>query len=284
MLDAPSLRDLHAFLEVCACQNLSRAAERLGVTQPSLSVAMQRLERLLGATLLQRSKAGVSLTAAGTRLRTHAQSLCEAWARTQDRVLAAQHEVAGGFVLGCHTAVAGYALGFLTTFLRQHPRLHLTLQHDLSRRVLEAILSMRCDMGLVINAKRHPDLVLRRLCRDTVTLFAPAVGKPVPGVLICDSSLYQTQEILRLLQRRKQGFERTLDTPSLEVAAQLTAAGVGVGVLPRNVAASLELQELPHAPTYQDELFFVYRAENKGVPAIRALGRALLAAFAPPAH
>lgn len=275
MLDAPSLRDLHVFLEVCHTRSLSRAAERLGLAQPSVSAAMQRLERNLGTTLLERSKAGVTPTAAGLRLQAHAQPLCEAWIRTKDRVLAARHEVAGGFVLGCHTAVAGYALGFLPHFLGQYPRLNLTLRHDLSRRLLEAVLSMRCDMGLVINARRHPDLVLKRMCRDEVTLFQAANTPPMPNVLICDPSLYQTQDILRTLQRRKQGFTRILDTSSLEVAARLTAIGVGVGILPRNMAAPLGLQALAHAPTYHDELFFVYRAENKQVPAIRALSRAL---------
>lgn len=276
----PSLPDLQAFLEVAACQSLSQAAERLGVTQPAVTLAMQRLERAVGATLLVRGNKGVWLTAPGTRLMGQARSLCDAWVRTKDRVLAARHEVAGGYVLGCHTAVAAYALDFLPALLQQHTKLHLSLFHDLSRRVLEAVLSMRCDMGLVINARRHPELVLRQVCRDEVTLWQATASTVVPDVLICDPSLQQTQEILRVLRKRQDlHFSRVIESSSLEVVASLTRIGTGVGILPANVAKPLALEAVAHAPKYHDELFFAYRADNKSIPAIRAVGRAAIQEF-----
>ena len=151
--------------------------------------------------------------------------------------------------------------------------------HDLSRKVLEAVISMRCDIGWVINASRHPDLVLRKLCRDVVTLWSSPHHEAVPQVLICDPALQQTQELLRALRRRGGlCFTRVIESASLEVIASLTTAGVGVGILPRNVAMSYKLQAVPHAPTYHDELFLAYRAENRGVPAIRAIARAAVTA------
>ncbi len=61
----PSPTDLKYFMEVAQTQNVSRAAERLGISQPSLSLAIRRMEQSVGAPLLIRSKRGVTMTQAG---------------------------------------------------------------------------------------------------------------------------------------------------------------------------------------------------------------------------
>ena len=73
----PSTADLEYFLAVAKEGTLSRAAERIGVSQPSLSIAMQRLEASMGVTLLLRSKTGIKLTAQGRRLVRSGQTLVE---------------------------------------------------------------------------------------------------------------------------------------------------------------------------------------------------------------
>lgn len=61
----PSVAELTYFLEVSNSLNLSRASERLGISQPSLSLAIKRLEQTIGTSLFLRHKHGVSLTQAG---------------------------------------------------------------------------------------------------------------------------------------------------------------------------------------------------------------------------
>ena len=67
--------DLTYFIEVAHTKNLSRAAERLGITQPSLTLAIQRIEHSLGTDVLIRSKKGVVLTKAGRSLLIHSKTL-----------------------------------------------------------------------------------------------------------------------------------------------------------------------------------------------------------------
>ena len=75
----PSASDLGFFIEVANTNNMSRAAERLGVTQPALSQGMKRLEHAFDQQLLLRGKGGVTLTKAGEKLALNARKLLEDW-------------------------------------------------------------------------------------------------------------------------------------------------------------------------------------------------------------
>ena len=74
-----SQAELKYFLEVANTKNLSRASERLGISQPTLSVAIKRLENSIGTELLIRQKRGVALTQAGKQLLIHAKQLLQYW-------------------------------------------------------------------------------------------------------------------------------------------------------------------------------------------------------------
>ena len=131
-------------------------------------------------------------------------------------------------------------------------------------------------MGLVINPVRHADLVLQPIARDRVTLWR--ARKPLPDTLLCDPELLQTQAVLRKLKSQGSGYSRVIETSSLEVIARLTAEGMGVGVLPGRVARAYggsHVTAIPGAPTYEDELFVVTHADNRGVRAIQAIAQGL---------
>src|SRR3990167_1169865 len=102
----PSPSDLSYFIEVANMSNLSRASEALGISQPSLTLAMQRLEQTVGAPLLVRHKRGVTLTKAGEQLLAHARDLMQRWENIKSEALASMHEVQGAISLGCHPTVA----------------------------------------------------------------------------------------------------------------------------------------------------------------------------------
>ncbi|HET6347222.1 MAG TPA: LysR family transcriptional regulator [Myxococcota bacterium] len=282
MMTPPSLRDMEYFLEVADAGSISRAAERLGLSQPSLTLAVQRLEESVGAPLLLRSKSGVSLTVCGRRMVERAGHLCDDWRRLRDYVMASQQSVAGSYVLGCHTAVAAYTLPHcLPALMHAYPALHLKLAHDLSRKIVEATVSLRVDLGIVINPVRHPDLVIRPICDDQVTFWRASddAVTTAEDVLLCDPELMQTQSLMRALEPTGRAFSRTLESSSLEVIATLTARGAGIGVLPTRVAEQHQLERVPGAPLYQDALCVVFRVENKGVPAIAAIAQTLVGAL-----
>lgn len=278
----PSPADLSYFVEVAATLNMSRAAERLGISQPSLTLAMQRLEQSVGADLLVRSKRGVTLTQPGKQLLNHARQLLESWEGVRAGALASQNEIQGSYTIGCHPSVALNLLpACLPQLLARHPQLNIALRHDLSRKVAEDVVSHKADIGVVVNPTQHPDLIIHQLCRDEVTLWS-AAGNANKNVLICDPELAQSQALLKKLKKAGIEFGRTVTSGNLEVIADLTAHGAGVGILPERVAlrARKKLSRLAKAPVFSDEHCLIFRVENKNVRSIQEISRAIRACFA----
>lgn len=102
-----------------------------------------------------------------------------------------------------------------------------------------------------------------------------------PKLLICDPDLLQSQSLLKDLKKRGISFERMVFSGSLEVIADLTANGCGIGILPARVAAMArkKLVRVPKAPVFYDEHCLIFRVENKKVKTVQAIAAAIRALF-----
>lgn len=262
----PSPSELNYFIEVANTLNLSRAAERLGVSQPALSLAIQRLESSFGVPLLVRTKSGVNLTTGGRKLVTQARSLLHEWERIRSEALKDETEISGRYTVGCHPSVALYSLpSVLPELLRSNPLLEFKLVHDLSRKITEEVISFKVDFGIVVNPVEHPDLVIKQLLKDEVSFWVSPARDVNHDVLICDPELLQTQSLLKQLTKKAGAFKRTMTSSNLEVITELVAAGAGVGILPSRVASRVKSRGLKpfmaDAPKFYDRICLVYRAD-----------------------
>lgn len=267
----PNMSDLNYFIEIASTGNLTQAATRLGVTQPTLSLALQRLESSLGAGLLLRSKKGVSLTPAGRTLLAHSRKLLQEWEGVQTKALASHHELKGTFTLGCHPSVALFSLPqFLPDLIRKHADLEIHLFHGLSRAVVDQVIAVNVDLGIVVNPLRHPDLVIKKVCEDEVMLWRGEASVP-KDVIIADADLNQSQQIMKRF--KKSGIEpkRFVRSSSLEVVASLTQSGGGLGILPSRVARRYGLKAVAQSPVFKDEICVVYRTESRSIKTVQIL-------------
>lgn len=272
----PSPAELNYFLEVVNTLNLSRAAERLGISQPSLTLAIKRLEQTIGATLFVRHKRGVHLTQPGKEFLKHARRLVQQWQTIKSETLASQENIQGVYSIGCHSSIAKYALSYvLPDLIRRHPKLEISLKHDISRKITEEVISMNIDMGIVVNPVRHPDLIMVKLFNDRVTLWQnPKYKKLTNPAIICDPSLPQPQKIMKQLKQKNAFGGRIIATSSLEVVSELTYFGCGFGILPERVVLSThpdDLTNIKTAPVCQDQIYLIYRDENREVLAIQKI-------------
>lgn len=269
----PQADDIFYFLEVSNTLNISRAAERVGITQPSLSLAIQRLEHNVGAPLLIRSRSGVKLTKAGQRLASQAKTLMVEWERLRSDAIRDQEEAVGRFTVGCHPSVAIYGVvGVLSGLLEKYPGLEIGLSHALSRKITEEVISFKLDIGLVINPVAHPELVIKQLGTDEVGLWVTSDKNPLQnadsgmGVLAYDPELAQSDFLLRKFAKLGLKFSRTITSSNLEVLSAIVASGAAAGILPGRVAAQVKTPKLKlyrqDLPTYADRLCLVYRADN----------------------
>lgn len=285
-----SQAELKYFLEVANTRNLSRASERLGISQPSLSAAIKRLEDSVGTELFIRHKKGVTLTQAGKQLLAHTNQLLQYWDEVKSQALASHHEIQGNYKLGCHPSLGlSYLSGFLPELLLSHSKLLIQLEYDLSRKITERVINLSIDIGLVVNPIQHPDLIIHKLRKDDVTLWIPRNIKnrnvnidENEAIIICDTDLAQTQWLLKALQNKQIKFKRLIHSSNLEVIGNLTANGCGIGILPSSVALSLYskvIKPVSDAPVYRDEVCLIYRHENRNIKAIQCIIQAIKSYF-----
>lgn len=278
----PSPTDIKYFHEVARAQNMSHAARCLGITQPSLTLAIKRIEACMGIPVIIRLKRGVTLTRAGKQLLAHTRQLTQYWDSIKHHAIAVTNEVQGTFTLGCHPSIALCTLpAFLTKLLTSHPKLEIHLVHDLSRKITEQVVNLHLDLGIVVNPLKHPDLIMKKLMDDKVTLWrSPQFEEEqIQSVLLCDLELSQTQSILKKLKKQGKHYDRMLPSTNLEVIARLTENGCGIGILPGKVAKTRNLVPLKNVPFYNDEFYLLYRGENRDVRGIQVIAEAIKNAF-----
>lgn len=259
-----SQTDLKYFIELSQTLHLTRAAERLAVTQPTLSHSLKRLENEIGCELFVRSKKGLTLTSAGERLKDSASDLLLKWEEVKKNAQS-EVEVEQGLIrLGCHTAVAQYVFKqFLPQFLKKYPNIQIKLQHGLSRHMTEQVISSNIDVAFAVNPIEHPDLIIKELCRDEVALWK-SKGCINEDVLFIDSNLVQALDIFSKLQKKGHYFKRIIESTSLEVIADMVASRAGYGIVPSRVINEFQqdkLERIKDSPVFHDRICLVYKNE-----------------------
>lgn len=164
------------FLAVVASGNLIGAAERLHVTQSTVSARIQTLERLMGVVLLHRHRNGAALTAAGQRFLRHAKSLV----RTLEQ---ARHDV--GLPAGyCGSLTVRGRIGLWEGFLPkwvawmrdQMPDTSLRMEIGFEEDIMQGLIQGTVDIGLMYTPENRPGLGMERLFDETLLLVSTAPG------------------------------------------------------------------------------------------------------------
>lgn len=170
---------IDTFLDLIETRSFNRTADRLGVTQSTVSARVKALEQALGATLLRRSRAGTDLTTEGLRFETHARMLRQDWAAAR-RAVAPSGEAALTLRLGIQNDLAGPFLGRLLAEARKMlPQTAFYIEPDYSNQMANDLAAGHLDFALLFTPKPHPDLYFEtageltyRLVSSTAALLA----------------------------------------------------------------------------------------------------------------
>jgi DNA-binding transcriptional LysR family regulator len=168
-------RQLVAFCTVVERESFSQAAQRLGVTQPAVSLQVRALEKRLGRQLLDRSGRRVVPTEAGLRLYRSAQRMLAAEQQLLEDV-ADEEEGAlrGRLEIGASTGPGGTVLALLLCeFQRRNPELTVALSVLDTRRVIDLVLRRELELGVVGAARRQRSISFEPFFRDEVVLVCP---------------------------------------------------------------------------------------------------------------
>jgi DNA-binding transcriptional LysR family regulator len=259
-----TLNDIKYFKIVAETHNLTRAAERIGLSQSALSYAIKRLENSLDIELFIRMKNGLALTKSGEILFKQSNNLINEWDTIKQLVYIDtldKKDITGEYSFGIHQSVALYTVDkFLPKISKTFPKLRFNFIHGLSREMTEKVINWKLDFAIAINPVKHNDLVIIKLGEDKVTLFST---DSVHNSLIFDPNLLQTKSILSKINKNKYKNYRPITSTSLELIGSLAAHNMGVGVLPNRVACKFpNLSPVPDAPYYIDKLCLIYRYEK----------------------
>lgn len=145
------LRVLDYFLAVTEEQNITRAAERLHITQPTLSRQLMQLERELGARLFERTNHSVKLTAEGMMFRRRAQEILELAARAREEVVADSENLRGRISIGCWEMRSVEELSkLIADFQQAFPAVKFLLYSGNNEDIEAGMAQGNLDMGLFL--------------------------------------------------------------------------------------------------------------------------------------
>ncbi|HEY8877759.1 MAG TPA: LysR family transcriptional regulator [Roseateles sp.] len=172
---ALEFRHLRYFIALAEELHFGRAAERLGLTQPPLSVAIQQLESSVGARLFDRDSKGVRLTPAGEAFRGSAAALL---ARAEEACAQAR-EVQAGEVGRLRLGFVGSTLfnglsAWLQAFQASHPKVEVVVVELNSQDQIDALLGEELDLGLVHTDRLPPALASTPLYSEPFVACLPA--------------------------------------------------------------------------------------------------------------
>jgi len=166
-------RQLAAFCAVVERGSFSQAADRLGVTQPAVSLQIRSLEERLGRRLLDRSGRRVEPTEAGRRVYEGALRVLQAEQRLLDEA-AGEDQLSGTLPLGASTGPGGRLVPLLLCeFARAHPALHVALSIFDTQTVISLVADRELELGIVGAARRAKGLSFEPLVRDEIVLAVP---------------------------------------------------------------------------------------------------------------
>ena len=245
-----NLADLRVFAAVAAERSFSKAAARVGRTQPAVSQAVHRLEKAVGDQLIDRAQRDGTLTQAGVTLLDYASRML----RLADEAHAAVtqlHDVGRGRVqIGANEAAVHVLLPILKTYLDRHPRVQIDVRRVTARNMAAELQQRNIDFGVLTFPPADRDLSSLTLATDELVLLVPPahpfvdrhdvpleeVGRQT--IIAHNDPSPARERVLRISEERHTPLNISLSLPSLDGIKRAVELGLGVAILPRRCALS----------------------------------------------
>lgn len=246
---------LKVFRTVAEHLNFRKAAERLFLSQPAVTLQIKALEDDLGVRLFDRSANRVTLTPPGTLLLRYADRIAAlASAAAQDLGLK-EGKLSGDLCLGASTTIAQYVLPRLIgAFIAEHPRVRLSLHSGNTEQIVELLLDKKVALGLIEGPARHRGVHLEQFMQDELVLIAPPelVNKYFNVQQLMDSNLLMREQgsgsrrvvetTFKKAGLKLKSFRNVMNLDSTESIKSAVEAGLGVGFVSRwAISKELEL-------------------------------------------
>jgi len=265
-------------------QNLSRAAERLFITQPTVSHAIKQLENELAVALFHRGPKGVTLTEEGQLLYAQVEQAFLSLETGERQIAEMNRLVRGELRLGSSDSLCKYyLLPSLGRFCNDHPHIRLNLQHGTTPEIVRYVKEGRIDFGIVRLPLQDESLVIS----ETITVQDIFVAGPryfhllerrfsireltaLPLILFAKASTSR-QFIQDFASQLGVAIEPEIEVASVDLLIEFAKAGLGISFVTKQfVEAELargELAELNIAETIPARKIGIVYVKNRRLAA-----------------
>lgn len=280
------LYQLRSFVTVAEVGQLTRAAERLHLSQPAMSAQIKGLEDELGSALFHRRPEGMVLTGAGRRLLGEAEKVLAAAQAFRAAARALQGEVAGTVTVGTLSDPLFIRLGeFMTATVGRYPLLELELHHAISGEAFERVRQGVLDASFYYGELSHPNVRGLPLRELTYRVVAPAGWRArvadagwneiaaLPWIMTPSTSTHN-QLLTALFRRHGVAPTKVVEADQEVVISTLIVSGVGLALMREDLA---EEKAAAGAICFWKDvgatttLWFIYAADREHDPVITAL-------------
>ena len=248
-----TLTELRYIVALARERHFGRAAEKSFVSQPTLSVAVKKLEDELGVALFERGGSEVTVTPIGARIVEQAQRVLEEAAAIKNLAVAGKDELATPLRFGAIYTIGPYLMPQLIPLLhRRTPKMPLLIQENYTVRLSELLKNGELDLVALSLPFAEPGIITQPVYDEPFRVLMPASHAwakkaRIPAADLCRENLLLLssgncfreqvlQTCVGVQRATNDGMQQSLQGSSLETIRHMVASGVGITVLPATAA------------------------------------------------
>lgn len=256
-----------AFYETAREGNISKAATKLGVTQPAVSRAISKLEQNFGTKLFNRTQRGVSLTPEGDIFFEHLEQAFYDIEKGEEELKRIKDDEFGYLKIGSSSTLCKYFMvSYLKEFFEKNPFVKLTIENASTAQTINRVENHKLDIGAVMLAKKDPDVYFEKIMDvEDVFVCTPLYKEMLEEYYGSHVDPFEKANIMLLSREhvtrkyideymKSEGInpKRLLEFPTIDVLIDMAKSNMGIAAVIREFV-SVELKEgtlveipLPH--------------------------------------
>src|SRR5690242_11769002 len=235
---------LQVFLTIATEKSFSRAAERLLRTQPAVSLALQRLELVLGEKLIDRSAKDLVLTDAGQTVLEYARRFENLSQEMENALAELRDNSAGRLAIGANESTSLYLLGHIERYRRLYPKVKVQVRRSLSSQIPSQLIDGELELGVISYDPEDDRLLSRVIYTDHLAFVVSpqhrfanhnevSINELGMETFIAHNVLSPYRAVvLKEFQRHKVPLNMDVEMPTVETIRKMVQRNEGVAFLP----------------------------------------------------
>ena len=284
-----TLSQLKYTLAVAEAGNFTQAAQKCFVTQPTLSMQVQKLEEELSVKLFNRNTKPISLTTIGTKIIEQAKIIVRESKRMDDIVSMEKGIIGGDFKLGIIPTIMPTLLPlFLNTFIKKFPKVNLKIEEQNTATIIEELKNGKLDAGIAASPLDDNKLIEKPLYYEPFVGYIPeshSLSKlkilkisdlEKMDVLVLEDGHCFREHVLKLCQTPNFSHSFNLKSGSFETLIHLANDGLGMTLLPYLQTRNLTQKNANNLRSFESpeparEISLIYSKSQLKLPVIESL-------------